>query len=258
MGKGIGMKTGVVAVVGLAWLGLVCAGCSPVETVYDAETATPEDVAPCLVDASTCLELLQSGKASEAFPSLVNLHEAGDAEASRLLGLMYFNGDGVERDSDKAMAYVTTASDAGNAMASFVLAEVQPTVEDHARVMLLAAEQGHLIAAQQIGLYYLRGEGVRVDKVKAYAWLFSVRIRVAVAVETYTKPLTELEEELSSEEKERGRVAAWNVVYIDTRTGWDQKGFDADNPNLTGHITVDNYEVVDGHLIVKPQADSVK
>ena len=60
---------------------------------------------------------------------------------------MYFKGDGVECDPDKAITYLQTASDAGSAEATFILADVQPTVEDHVRVMLKAAEQGHIIAA---------------------------------------------------------------------------------------------------------------
>ncbi len=203
------------------------------------------------VDIAGCLELLQGGKAAEAYPVLVKLHAEGNSEASRLLGLMYFKGDGVEHDPDKAVTYIKAASNAGNAEASFILADVQPTVEDHARVMLKAAEQGHLIAAQQAGLYYLEGHGIKQDKVQAYRWLFSIQLRTPVAVETFTKPLAQLEAELNDSDKERARVEAWNFVYVDTRSGWNQAEFNAANSNFTGRITVDNYKVVDGQLIVR-------
>jgi hypothetical protein len=44
-------------------------------------------------------------------------------------------------------------------------------------------------------------------------------------------------------------LARWRDFL--TRTGWSQAEFDADNSNFTGRITVDNYEVVDGQLIVR-------
>lgn len=186
---------------------------------------------------SDAFNSLQSGNAKEAYPVLLALHKDGCAEASRLLGLMHIKGDGMERDPDKGMAYIKTASDAGNAEATFILAEMQPTIEDHAKTMQKAAKQGQIIAAQQIGLYYFKGEGVEVDKVKAYGWLFSVRICAVVAAESYTVPLAKLDAELSTEDKERRRVMAWNLVYIDTRSGWNQEAFDSVNSNLTGRIS---------------------
>lgn len=149
------------------------------------------------------------------------------------------------------MAYIKSASDAGNAEATFILADAQPTVEDHARVMLKVAEQGHLIAAQQAGLYYLEGHGIKQDKVQAYRWLFSIGLRTPVAVETFTKPLAKLEAELSASDEERAMVEAWNFVYIDTKSAFYQEEFDAANSNFTGSISIDNYEVVDGQLIVR-------
>jgi hypothetical protein len=68
---------------------------------------------------------------------------------------MYFKGDGVARDPDKAMAYIKSASNAGNAESTVIIAQMQPTAVAHAQVMQKAAELGHLVAAQQIGLYYL-------------------------------------------------------------------------------------------------------
>jgi hypothetical protein len=199
----------------------------------------------------SALEALQAGKASEVCPALLILHEEGTAEATRLLGLMHLNGDGVERDPEKGEAYLKESSAAGNAEATFALAQLQPTAEDHARVMLKAAEQGHLIAAQQIGLYYFRGDGIEADNPQAYRWLFSIGLRTPVAAETFTEPLAELEAELSAEDKEWARVEAWNFVYVDTRSGWHQEEFDAVNPDFSGRITTENYEIVDGQLLVR-------
>ncbi len=204
----------------------------------------------CMSKVAEPLELLKGGKALEAYPDLLQLHKEGCINATRLLGVMYTKGDGVDRDLDKAETYLAAASDAGDSEASFVQALLQTTRESHFGAMLKAAEQGHLLAAQQVGLYYLRGEGVTVNKLKAFRWLFSVRIRTVIISEATNVPLAKLEAELNEKEKEQERVAAWNLVYIDTRTGWFQSKFDADNPNLAGRITVENYEVVDGHLIV--------
>jgi hypothetical protein len=136
--------------------------------------------------------------------------------------MVYGIGRGVEQSDDTAKKYIEQASAAGAVDATFILAQMQPTAEDHARVMLKAAEQGHLVDAQQIGLYYLEGQGMKKDKVQACRRLFSIGLRAPVAVETFTEPSARLEAELSVKDKERARVEAWNIVYVDPLCGWIQ------------------------------------
>jgi hypothetical protein len=205
------------------------------------------------IEVAHCLELLQSGKAKEAYPALLKLHEAGNSRATGLIGLMYLKGDGVAEDPVIASFYLERASKMGDSQASFILAYRQQDDAGYAKMMLKSAEQGHLIAAQQIGLCYYNGRGVEIDNVQAYRWLFSIQLRTPVAVETFTVPMAELEQELSAEEREIGRVGAWNLVYIDTQSGFSQKEFEANNPGLKGAITVDNYEVKNGHLIIRSE-----
>ena len=74
---------------------------------------------------------------------LNNLKEAnaGSASAQYNLGGCYANGDGVVKDSAKAVEWFRKA-----------------------------AEQGHVGAQWILGRYYDRGEGVAKDSVKAVGW----------------------------------------------------------------------------------------
>jgi TPR repeat protein len=68
--------------------------------------------------------------------------EEGDFLAQCLLGLMYYNGNGVSRDYKEAEKWLRRAALCGYASAQF-----------------------------NLGLMYLNGDGVPPDTVQAYAWL---------------------------------------------------------------------------------------
>ena len=65
----------------------------------------------------------------------------GHAVAQTQLGLMYYNGDGVERDYAEALDWFRKA-----------------------------AEQGHARAQRMLGLRYASGEGVKQDYAEALNW----------------------------------------------------------------------------------------
>jgi TPR repeat protein len=67
--------------------------------------------------------------------------EQGDAAAQNILGVMYFNGQGVEQDFQEA-----------------------------ARLYLLSATQGNAIAQNNLGLLYEDGQGVIQDYQEAAKW----------------------------------------------------------------------------------------
>lgn len=197
---------------------------------------------------------LKAGRFADVLPVLIKLHDAGNTQATTLLGKMYGNGDGVKKSRDKARDYFRQASSNGNHEATFSLA-ISYRSEDlatYARYCEIAASNGHLIAAQQIGLAYYKGDGVKQDDIQAYKWLFSIQIRTPVAVETWTEPLAELNRRMTGEDVELGMVAAWNLVYVDLKAGWFQNVFDRDNPSFKGRITPGNYTIEDGgRLVIK-------
>ncbi len=195
---------------------------------------------------------LQAGNFTEARRALMSLQQAGNAEASRLLGCLYLNGDGVKQDIEKGRTFFRQASSKGNAKAAFQLALTYQggNNAEYVRWMETAAKRGHLIAAQQIGLAYFNGDGVEHNDILAYKWLFSIQLRTPVAVDTWTKPLEVLNSRMEETDKENAKVMAWNLVYLKLKTGFYQKEFEYNNPGFKGPIKVGGYPIRNGQLIV--------
>ncbi len=91
--------------------------------------------------ATKAVYFLQKGDFSHAKVLFEKADKLGHPDAPRVLGLMYVNGDGVERDYAKAMHYFQKAFDRGN-----------------------------YVAAYDIGAMYKNGEGVakNIEKAKSY------------------------------------------------------------------------------------------
>jgi hypothetical protein len=207
----------------------------------------------------TIIGKLQSGEFSDALEMLLPLHESGNTEATRLLGCLHLNGDGVEKSLDKGREYLKMAADAGNVEAMFQLGisyrGAEP--EKYFKYMKMAADEGHLIATQQVGLAYFYGdEGVAQNDILAYKWLFCMKLRDCFGAESWMDPLVELDERMNDEDMEKARVMAWNYVYIEKRNGFYQDEFDKNNPGVTEPFTVDEYKIENGQLIVTKKQEA--
>ena len=110
------------------------------------------------------------------------MHEkatAGDAEAKFELSLAYYDGDGVEKDEEKALTLLTEAArteylPAMRSYANRLLDGVGAPQDKQAGMAMLmkAAEAGHAGAQGDLGLCYLNGDdGVEFDYEKALFWL---------------------------------------------------------------------------------------
>jgi hypothetical protein len=164
----------------------------------------------------TIIGKFQSGEFSGAVEMLLPLHESGNTEATRLLGCLYLNGDGVEKSLGKGREYLKTAADAGNVKGMFQLGISYRHREPkkYFKYMKLAADEGHLIATQQVGLAYFYGdEGVAQNDILAYKWLFCMKLRDCIGAESWMDPLAELDERMNDEDIEKSRVMAW-TTYI--------------------------------------------
>jgi len=104
--------------------------------------------------------------------------EAGNAMQQSLLGVMYYVGQGVERDHEKARHWFTKSAEQGYSDAQFNLGvmygdSVDATEEDMkmaAHWFSKSAEQGDPNAQCRLGLMYDSGEGVPEDDEKAVYW----------------------------------------------------------------------------------------
>jgi uncharacterized protein len=106
------------------------------------------------------------------------LAENGDAAAQYLLGDLYMEGKGVERNDATAFMWFQRAANQGDARAQYNLgasyaegAGVQKSEVDAARWFQRAANQGMPFAQLNLGLLYAAGNGVPQDNVEAFKWL---------------------------------------------------------------------------------------
>lgn len=118
-------------------------------------------------------DLLLAGDYDGALAMVSPLAEAGDTDAQHLLGYLYENGLGVEKDLQHAVDLYVAAGTAGQPDAQFALGEmalagegVRQSSETALGWYKLAARQGHARAKLRLGVMYLEGNGVEQDKVR--------------------------------------------------------------------------------------------
>ena len=103
--------------------------------------------------------------------------EQGDAEAQNKLGMMYANGQGVEKDAREAVRWYQRAADQGLATAQVNLGWMYDTGEgvekndrEAAQWYRRAADQGDAKAQFNLGVMYANGEGVEKNDREAAQW----------------------------------------------------------------------------------------
>ncbi len=120
----------------------------------------------------------QSGDIAAALPYLQSDARAGDPEAAYILGLLYSNGDGVDRNLSMALGWFQRAATNGSEDAAFQLGDAHRlglgTPQDIDKSILWytrAADDGIPKAAQALARIYRLGDGVRRDYATAIHWL---------------------------------------------------------------------------------------
>lgn len=156
-----------VSVLGISLAFIVMAACSenPAESsAVDAEAGNDLGLASRL--AETVSEM--------SFSELQERAEAGDPESLHILGTLYENGEGVERDMERAADLFRQAADQGLAASKFryglMLLDGRGVERDDelGRAQLEAAQNdGFPAAAYVLGNIYREGRGVDVDEERA-------------------------------------------------------------------------------------------
>jgi len=105
------------------------------------------------------------------------LAKQGHAVAQYHLGLLYSNGQGVQKDDAQARQWYEKAAVQGHAEAQVNLGILldygrggPQEFKMAVRWYLRAANQGNELAQRKLGLLYERGDGVPKDFVQAYMW----------------------------------------------------------------------------------------
>ena len=140
----------------------------------------------------------------------------GDLEAQVKLGMMFYQGEGVEANWDEARAWLRKASEAGHAGAQAkmgamcFLGQGGPRDLDESLVWFRkAAEQGEPYAQGCMGVMYAVGEGVPKDLVEAYAWLLLAQ---AGGDADAAEPFEQVKKSLSPAEIQEGNRRAQEAV----------------------------------------------
>lgn len=115
--------------------------------------------------------------------TLARRGDSGDIEAQFDLALRYRDGNGIDRDYQKATGLLRRAADKGHVQAQYLLAShyrvglgVEQDIAEAVRWYRMAAEQGDLSAAHRLGRLYEAGAGVNgagalaADREKALYW----------------------------------------------------------------------------------------
>lgn len=112
---------------------------------------------------------------TQAFILLNKAAEQGESSAQALLGQCYRDGDGVDKNLDKAVKWYQESADQGNGLGLYGLAgcydEGAGVGQDKVKALDLyqkAAEEGLEKAFNSIGLIYESGEGIAQNLSKAY------------------------------------------------------------------------------------------
>lgn len=102
--------------------------------------------------------------------------EQGDPEAQLQLGLLYEQGNGVERDQEEALRWFTLAAEQGNAAAQanlgdlFEFGDGIKSNKAAAYYYRQAAKQGYRDAQLDLARLYEQGKGLPPDAVQAWLW----------------------------------------------------------------------------------------
>ena len=115
--------------------------------------------------------------------------EQGDSRAQSLLGLIYFEGRGVQRDEAEAMKWYRRAADQGDAEAQLKIGDmyfegrgVPQDYSEAAQRYRLAADRGNAVAQYNLGISYARGDGEPQDNVLAHMWFNLAATRSTTSV----------------------------------------------------------------------------
>jgi len=112
-----------------------------------------------------------------ALTKFLKAAEQGNRGAQYLLGVMYYDGMGVDKDYKEAIRWYKFAAQQGSAAAQsnlgYIYYKGQGVAQDYkaaVRWFRLAAQQGDANAQNNLGVMYVEGHGVIQDNIKAHTW----------------------------------------------------------------------------------------
>jgi TPR repeat protein len=161
--------------------GAAAQGTYHISAMYDAGKGTPQTEALKKYwrkRALTKFIIPFRERQQRAFQSYQDRANSGNAQAMYVLGNMYLDGKGVERDGKKSICWYQKAAAVGNVEAMYQVGVTYTWYNHHVknhyeRAMLYyqeAAISGHANAMYEIGLLYFQGFGVKQNRDTAVIW----------------------------------------------------------------------------------------
>jgi TPR repeat protein len=137
------------------------------------------NILPQMVSETAINNLTSRAKAGDrrALMDLLDLGNNHCANAQFNLGVMYYNGSGMEKDKRKAFEWFEKAADQGHPKAQYNLGVMYETgqvvIQDYHQAfkwLQKAANQGHADAQHNLGIMCKKGYGVVKNDEKAVEW----------------------------------------------------------------------------------------
>jgi tetratricopeptide (TPR) repeat protein len=130
------------------------------------------------IEVSQGFKDYDNGNYQASFENLEDLAILDNVDAQGRLGWMYSTGNGVPKNIDKSIYWLTKAANQDDVIAQYSLALlydqgdlVQQDFEEAIKWYSKASEQGYPEAQVNLGIMYATGEGVEIDIVKAKYWI---------------------------------------------------------------------------------------
>ncbi len=119
------------------------------------------------------IDFYTQGKYQKAIDSFTIASNNNDNRAMLAIGVIYANGDGVDKSDDKSFEWFKKAADAGNKNSWMKLGNIYAVKEDYKnsyKWFLKAAKKGDAKAAYNLGYFYTGGLGVKMDLEESLFW----------------------------------------------------------------------------------------
>ena len=133
--------------------------------------------AAAYADNASAFKDWQEGRREQALAEWRRLAEAGDSVAQYNLAAKYLSGEGVPQSRNTALEWLRRSAEAGSLRSMELLgtllmsnAGYTPQYPEALHWLNLAAESGSPVAANNLAVFYLQGQGTPVDLERAHRY----------------------------------------------------------------------------------------
>jgi TPR repeat protein len=179
--------------------------------------------APCFAcDLDDGARLYDKKRYAQALTAFQKAAVAGNTEAQRRLGFMYYHGEGVAQDNERAVILFETSANAGDALSASNLGMMYEhgmgVAQDDARATFWyrkAAELGDPRSQFTTSVMYYKGQGVPQDRIEAAKWWTLAMMKGGAVAEMVRRSVESAQSKLTPEQNAEGerRAQEWLTAH---------------------------------------------